>query len=59
MILTLLLLAVCLIAFVALRAVQAGRDLRAHANTVAHLDCGHLGANFDCRPNDLCLPPLS
>ncbi len=42
-----LLLAVRLVAFVALRAVQARRDLRPHAHTVSHLDCRHLGADLD------------
>jgi len=49
---TLLLLAVCLVVLLALRAVQAGRDLRTHADAVANLDARHLGADLDGRSDD-------
>jgi hypothetical protein len=49
---TLLLLAVCLVVLVALRAIQAGRDLGTHAHAVADLDGCHLGADLDGGSND-------
>lgn len=49
---TLLLLAVRLVVLLALRAVQAGRDLRTNADAVANLDGRHLGADLDGRSDD-------
>jgi hypothetical protein len=56
---TLLLLAVCLVVLLALRAVQAGRDLGTNADAVSDLDRGHLGPDLDCGSHDLCTTRLS